>query len=71
MQFFLWLSAIFLQKPQQHGITGFRDFDVENGAKIADLSDFFENTRYCGKTCKKMAYMVKYGREIGDVMPVF
>ena len=71
MQFFLWLSAIFLQKPQQHGITGFRDFDVENGAKIADLSGFFENTRCCGKTCKKMAYMVKYGREIGDVMPVF
>jgi hypothetical protein len=55
----------------EHAITGFRDFNVGFGEKIADLSDFFENTRYCGKTCNKIAYMLKFGREQGMRCPIF
>ena len=50
----------------------FREDFAKNGAKIFDLRDFFENTRYCGECCIKIAYMVKYGRtHKGDAMPVF
>jgi len=53
-------------------ISGFRAVIVKNGAKICDLRDFFENTRCCGKTCNKIAYMVKYGRtHKRDTTPVF
>jgi hypothetical protein len=47
---------------EQHENTGVQDAADDFAAQIFDLRGFFENTRYCGKTCKKMAYMVKYGR---------
>ena len=56
---------------EQHEITGFRGPVVENEAKIVDLRDFFKNTRYCGKTCIKIAYMVKFEREEGMLRPFF
>ena len=36
-----------------------REVSAEFGAKIFDLSDFLENTIYCGGCCNKIAYMVK------------
>ena len=49
-----------------------REAFVGSGAKICDLRDFFENTRYCGITCKKIAYMVKYGHKFkGMQCPFF
>jgi hypothetical protein len=64
-------NHVFLQNAEQHGITGFQSFHVESGAKISDLSAFFENTRCRGKTCIKTAYMVKFGRNKRDVTPNF
>lgn len=64
-------NLVFLQNSKQHGISGFRAFYVGSGAKIVDLRDFFENTRYCGKCCTKIAYMVKFGRELGMLRPFF
>ena len=49
---------------EQHENTGFCEKIADFGAKIFDLRDFFENTRCCGKTCNKMAYMVKFGRRL-------
>ena len=60
-----------MRNPEEHEITGFRGPVVENEAKIVDLRDFFVNTRCCGKTCKKIAYMVKFGREEGMLRPFF
>jgi hypothetical protein len=51
--------------------TAFHAAGVEFRAKIADLSDFFENTTYCAKSCNKIAYMVKFGRNHRGAMPVF
>ena len=49
---------------EQHENTGFREKIADFGAKIFDLRDFFKNTRYSGKTCNKMAYMVKFGHRL-------
>ena len=56
---------------EQHENTGFREKIADFGAKIFDLRDFFENTRYSGRTCKKIAYMVKFGREINGMQCPF
>jgi hypothetical protein len=51
--------------------TFFHALIVGSGAKIFDLRGFFENTRYCGITCKKIAYMVKFGRKINGMQCPF
>jgi hypothetical protein len=56
-------NPVFLQGAGRLAISGFRAMDAENGAKIFDLRRFSEKTRYCGSTCTKTAYMVKFGRK--------
>jgi hypothetical protein len=51
--------------------TAFRAVGAEFRAKIVDLSDFSENTTCCAKSCNKIAYMVKFGREHRGATPVF
>ena len=71
-RFWLLKNTVFFADAEEQHLQGFRAIDVGFGAKICDLRDFFENTRCCGKTCNKIAYMVKYGRtHKRDTMPVF
>jgi hypothetical protein len=56
-------DPVFLSTALKLAISGFRAIDAENGAKIFDLRRFFKKTRYCGNTCIKTAYMVKFGRK--------